>query len=90
MHGQRRDRHGGDCGQDAFPERMVGRALEEERCADADDQRQGDAPVNRRDEFAPAALPEVREADGDDQKRFEAFTQGDDERLEHGARQLRL
>ena len=35
--------------------------------ADADDDRQHDAPVDRRDELGPVRLAEISEDDGDDQ-----------------------
>src|ERR1700682_3303062 len=62
---------------------MVGRPLEQHRRADADQDRQRDAPANRRDQLQPAALPQIREADGDDEEGFEPFAERDDERLVH-------
>ena len=79
---ERGDEHGRRKRQNAFPERLIARALQQNAEPDADGRRHGDAPVNGGDEAA-AGFSEVRQADGDDQKRFEPFTEGDDERLQH-------
>ena len=42
-----------------------------------------DAPVDGGDQFPAPALLQVSEADGDDEEGFEAFAEGDDERLNH-------
>ena len=87
---QRRHEEGGDDAEDAFPERLVARLGEQQPGADAQRDRRGDAPVNRRNQRPAAGLPQVGEADGDDQKRLEPFPERDDECLEHGCNPRRI
>ena len=47
------------------------------------EQGQTDAPAHRAHQFPASALAQIGEADRDDQKGFEAFAEGDDERLNH-------
>ena len=51
--------------------------------ADAEQDGDADAPVNRGNQLPAAGFPEVGEADGNDQEGLEALTQRDDERLNH-------
>ena len=83
VHGQGGDRDGRGNRQHAFPQRLVRRLLEQVRRANAEQDRQADAPVHRGDQLAAAALAEVGQADGDDQERLEAFPESDDECLQH-------
>ena len=73
VHGQRRHRHGGDQREDAFPERLIRGARKQLAGEDAEDDRDANAPVHRRDEMTAAALPQKREADGDDEEGLEAL-----------------
>src|SRR5947209_2604185 len=72
-------------GQDAFPERLIGRAGEQEGGADTDRHGERYAPPDGGNEFPAPALLQVRKADGDDEEGFKTFAQGDDKRLDHGS-----
>ena len=84
VHGQRGHRDGRDERQNAFPQRLVGGAGKEPAGDDAEDHRNGDAPLHGRHQMPAAALAQIREADGDDEEGLEAFAKRDDECLQHG------
>jgi hypothetical protein len=88
--GERRHGKGGRNGEDAFPERLIGRTLEEERGADTERDRDGNAQPHGGHELLATAFAQVGEADGDDEKGLEPFPQGDYERLEHGESKTRF
>ena len=67
----------------AAPNRMIARPGEQQACPDAQGDGGRDAPVDGRDQRAPARLAQVREADGDNEERFEPFPESDDEGLQH-------
>ncbi len=80
---QRCHQHGGGNAEDAFPERLIAGAGQQQAGADAQDDRHHDAPVHGGHELAPLGLLQVGETNRDDEKGFEPFTKGDDERLQH-------
>ena len=83
VHRQRRDRNRSSKSQDALPERLIRRALEQQGRADADDDRRRNAPLHRRDQLVTSALAQVGQTDGDDEKGFQSFPKRDDKCLKH-------
>jgi hypothetical protein len=83
VHGQRRDEDGSRNREHAFPQGMIGGALEQDGGGDADEHREADAPMHRGNQLPAPALAQVRQADCHDQERFQSFTKCDNERLEH-------
>ena len=82
VHRQRRDEHGGDERRGRLPRATdCWPARAGQPGADAERDRDGDAPVHGGQQRAPAGLLQVGQADRDDQKGLEPFPQRDDERL---------
>ena len=80
---ERADEGGGDQGQDALPESLIGRPGEEHASGDADDDRRQDAPAHGGNQALPAGFPQVGEADGHNEERLQALPQRHDKRLQH-------
>jgi hypothetical protein len=80
MNDKRGDKHRSGQGKDALPQRLVTGTAEEHCRADADQNRQPDAPMNRRHEPIASGLAQIGQRDRNDEEGFEPLAKGDGER----------
>ena len=86
VHRESQDRNRRDQRQRPFKPLLV-RGIEQEVPADgAHAHGYDNSPVDGFRQVEATSFPQIRQADGDDEKCLEAFAEGDDERLQHGAR----